>query len=64
MKTKIKAKQHYIMEIKEERWKESLEMAKNKNALKIIIPENISNEEISTNGISILSQNQNIPIKQ
>lgn len=40
-----------IGEIKEEKCEESLiEISKNKNTLKIIIPHNISNEEISTSG--------------
>ena len=47
---KTKTNQPYIIEIKEEKCEESLEMPKNKNTLKIIIPNNISNEEISTSG--------------
>ncbi len=40
-----------ISEIKEEKCEESImEISKNKNTLKIIIPHNVSTEEISTSG--------------
>ena len=54
---KTKTNQPYIMEIKEEICEESLEIPKNKNSLKIIIPNNISNEEISTSGGSCNTPN-------
>ena len=62
---KNKTNQPYIDEIKEEKCEESImEMSKNKNSLKIIIPHNISNEEISTSGGSYNTPvTPNIPIK-
>ena len=61
---KTKTNQPFILEIKEEKCEESLEMPKNKNSLEIIIPNNISNEEISTSGGSYNSPNSpNNPVK-
>ena len=57
---KTKTNQHYIIEIKEEKCEESLEIPKNKT-LKIIIPNNISNEEISTSGSCITPNTPNNP---
>ena len=54
---KTKNNQPYIIEIKEEKCEESMDMTKNKNALKIIIPQNISTEEISTSGGSYNTPN-------
>ena len=56
--------QPYIIEIKEEICEESLEIPQNINSLKIIIPNNISNEEISTSGGSYNSPNPpNNPVR-
>ena len=61
---KTKSNQPMIMEIKEEKCEESMDVAKNKNSLKIDVPQNISNEEISTSGGSYNTpKTPNIPIK-
>ena len=61
---KTKNNQPYIIEIKEEKCEESMDMTKNKNSLKIIIPQNISTEEISTSGGSYNTPNTpNNPVK-
>jgi hypothetical protein len=61
---KTKPNQPFISEIKEEKCEESLmEISKNKNTLKIIIPHNISTEEISTSGGSYNTPvTPNVPI--
>ena len=61
---KNKSNQPFISEIKEEKCEESLmEISKNKNTLKIIIPHNISTEEISTSGGSYNTPvTPNVPI--
>ena len=62
---KSKSNQPLIVEIKEEKCEESIDVPKNKNSLKIIIPKNVSNEEISTSGGSYNTPNNpNIPINQ
>lgn len=64
---KSKSNQPLIVEIKEEKCEESIDInvPKNKNSLKIIIPKNHSNEEISTSGGSYNTpKTPNIPINQ
>ena len=62
---KSKSNQPLIVEIKEEKCEESIDVPKNKNSLKIIIPKNVSIEEISTSGGSYNTpKTPNIPINQ
>ena len=59
-----KINQPFIPEIKEEKCEESVDNPNNKNNLKIIIPQNVSNEEISTSGGSYNTpKTPNIPIR-
>ena len=59
-----KSNKPMIIEIKEEKCEESMDIAKNKNSYKINVPQNISNEEISTSGGSYNTpKTPNIPIK-
>ena len=59
-----KINQPFIPEIKEEKCEESVDNPNTKNNLKIIIPQNVSNEEISTSGGSYNTpKTPNIPIR-
>lgn len=59
-----KVNQPLIPEIKEEKCEESIDNQKNKTTLKIVIPQNISNEEISTSGGSYNTPKApNLPIR-